>query len=262
MTLSRRALLAVGASATFWNAARGQNSGGVLVFGATGKTGREFIKNLPADVPVTAFVRPTSDRSVLEGRKVSFVTGNALDATDVDRAFEAGSFDTVFAAFQSRPNEPSPYSGSARNIAAAAKRRGVKQIIWIGQVGGSFAPINKDDYPDINFTAFGRAMEDMGFAERAVVDSGVPYTIIRVGAVIMERGKPPHPPTGQGYLITDIKRMGPIAYGDLGRLAAGCVGKTDCFNKVFHATDDTLTSEYKRWRCRRFATPDTIAQCG
>lgn len=268
MMVSRRQVFTLGAGAAtfaFLNAARAQNSaqtsGSVLVFGATGKTGSAFIRALPADVAVTAFVRPTSNRDALNGRNVTFVEGNALTADDVDRAFASGSFSTVFAALQSRPNEPSPYAGSGRNIAAAAKRAGVKQIIWIGQVGASYEPVNPADYPDINFAVFGKAMESMGQAERAIVDSGVPYTFIRVGAVISERGKPPHPPTGQGRLMTDVKKMGPIAYGDLGRLAAGCVGQASCLNRVFHATDDTLGAEYKHWRCRRFATPETIDAC-
>ena len=35
--------------------------------------------------------------------------------------------------------------------------------------------------------------------------------LLRVGAIIVERGKPPQPETGQGRLIDDMKKMGAIA---------------------------------------------------
>lgn len=258
--LSRRFALIGGAAfaTTRLNAA---TLGGVLVFGASGSSGSEFIKHLPSSVKVTAFVRPTSNRDRLAGREMNFVTGDVLNEADVEKAFEGGAFDVVFVALQSRPGQPNPYVGAARHISASAKKHGVKQIIWIGQVGASAAPINQADYPDINFKLFGSSLKEMSAAEKILIDSGVPATIIRVGAVIVERGKPVHPETGKGYLITDLKRMGPIAYGDLGRLAAACAGDDTCMNKIFHAVDDTLSAEYARWRCRRFAAPGEMDKC-
>ncbi|MBM3512593.1 MAG: NAD-dependent epimerase/dehydratase family protein [Alphaproteobacteria bacterium] len=235
--------------------------GRVLVFGASGSSGSEFIKHLPKGTRVTAFVRPTSNRDKLAGLDVAFVTGDALNEADVAAACRAGPFATVFAAFQSRPGEPSPYAGTARNIVKAAKAAGVAQLIWIGQVGAAATPVDPAMYPDINFKLFGPALNEMSAAEKAVVEGSVPYTVIRVGAVIVERGKPPQPETGQGRLINDLTKMGPIAYGDLGRLAAECVGQSRCFNTVFHVTDDTLSAQYARWRCRRFATSETIDRC-
>ncbi|MDX2143967.1 MAG: NAD(P)H-binding protein [Rhodospirillaceae bacterium] len=235
--------------------------GGVLVFGASGSSGSEFIKHLPPGTKVTAFVRPTSKRDKLAGLDVSFVRGNVLNEADVAAAFASGAFKTVFAALQGRPGEPSPYAGAARNIAKAAKASGVAQLIWIGQVGSAPTPVDQSLFPDINFKLFADTLKDMSAAEKSIVDSGVPHTIIRVGAVIVERGRPPQPETGQGRLIEDLTKMGPIAYGDLGRLAAECVGQARCLNKTFHAVDDSLGAQYTRWRCRRFATPETIDQC-
>jgi len=258
--LSRRQII-IGGAALVSSRLNAATSGGVLVFGASGSSGSEFIKHLPSSMKVTAFVRPTSNRDRLAGRAVNFVTGDVLNEADVARAFEAGPFDVVFVALQSRPNQPNPYVGAARHISVQAKKNGVKQIIWIGQVGASAAPIDQADYPDINFKLFGPALKEMSAAEKILIDSGVPTTIIRVGAIIVERGKPVHPETGKGVLITDLKRMGPIAYGDLGRLAAECAGDDKCMNKIFHAVDDSLSAEYARWRCRRFATPETIGTC-
>jgi uncharacterized protein YbjT (DUF2867 family) len=258
--LSRRLAL-IGGAASLTTRLNAAPLGGVLVFGASGSSGSEFIKHLPKDVRITAFVRPTSNRDRLAGREVNFVIGDVLNEADVEKAFSSGPFDTVFVALQSRPNQPNPYVGAARHITVSAKKHGVKQVIWIGQVGASAAPINQADYPDINFKQFGPALKEMSAAEKTLIDSGVPYTVIRVGAVIVERGKPVHPETGKGTLITDLKRMGPIAYGDLGRLSADCAGAETCMNKVFHAVDDTLGAEYARWRCRRFAAPGEMDKC-
>jgi uncharacterized protein YbjT (DUF2867 family) len=259
MMLARRTALAITLAAL--GRAAAAEAGRVLVFGATGGSGSEFIKHLPAGTPITAFVRPASKRDKLAGLNVTYFTGNALDEAEVAAAFKAGSVETVFVALQTRPGEPSPYRGAARNVAAQAKRAGVKQLIWIGQVGAAATPVDRDMYPDINFELFAETLADMSAAEKTVIESGVPYTVIRVGALMVERGRPPQPETGQGRLIEDLSRMGPIAYGDLGRLAAECVGQPRCLNKIFHATDDTLGAQYARWRCRRFATPETIDKC-
>jgi uncharacterized protein YbjT (DUF2867 family) len=259
--LTRRGAVATALAALASSTNAAPITGGVLVFGASGSTGSEFIKHLPPGTQVAAFVRPTSKRDRLAGLDVTYITGDALSEADVAAAFASDAFTTVFAALQSRPGEPSPYAGAARNIAKHAKAAGVAQVIWIGQVGAAATPVDPAMYPDINFKLFGDALKEMSAAEKAVVESGVPYTVIRVGAVIVERGRPPQPETGQGRLIEDLTKMGPIAYGDLGRLAADCVGAARCMNKTFHAVDDTLGAQYARWRCRRFATPETIDRC-
>ncbi|MCB2107866.1 MAG: SDR family oxidoreductase [Rhodobacteraceae bacterium] len=231
--------------------------GGVFVIGATGQTGSNFIENLPADIgPVTAFVRPTSNRARLESRNVNFAVGDVQDFDSVRRAILDARPKIVFVAVQSRRGEKSPYAAAAQSVVEPAREAGVSQIIWIGQAGSSKDGVVRT-FKDINYALFESALEEMSKAEKSLADSGLPLTIIRVGAIIVERGRGAHPPTGKGYLVEDQNAFGPIAYGDLGRLAAGCAGNDDCIGKVFHATDDTLGAEYVRWRCRRFAeNPD------
>ncbi|MSO97300.1 MAG: NAD(P)-dependent oxidoreductase [Rhodospirillaceae bacterium] len=259
--IARRNALSLSIAALASRTSTAQDLGGVLVFGASGGSGSEFIKHLPKDAEVTAFVRPTSKRERLAGLDVDYVTGNVLNEGDVAQAFKSGPFRTVFIGLQNRSNEPSPYVGAMLNITKYAKASGVEQILWIGQVGASAVPIEKADYPDINFELFDDTLKEIGEAEKILVESGVPYTVIRVGALMVERDRAPIAETGRGYLVDNLKIMGPITHGDLGRLAAECVGQARCMNKVFHATDDTLATPYKRWRCRRFATPATIDAC-
>ena len=61
----------------------------VLLFGGTRNTGLEVAKILAERGDrVTAFVRPSSDRSGLEPLGVSFAVGDALDMDSVQAAFD------------------------------------------------------------------------------------------------------------------------------------------------------------------------------
>ena len=262
MALSRRQALALGASALVAGQSARAAPANVLVVGGTGSTGSEFAKRRVArGDSVTVFARPTSKRDKLAGLSVDFASGDVLNEADIAKAIQAKRYDTIFIGLQTRRDQPNPYVGAMRHITKYAKQTGVKQILWIGQVGASAAPIAKADYPDINFELFAPTLKEMSEAEKVLIEGGVPYTVVRVGALIVERGKPQHPPTGQGRLVEDLKAMGPITYGDLAELASGCVAQPKCMNKIFHAVDDTLAAEYKHWRCRRFAAPDKMDAC-
>ena len=67
--------------------------GPVLVFGGTAGVGLETVKVLRTrGIPVTVFVRPTSDRTPLEPLGVSYVVGDALNEQEVTAAFSAADF--------------------------------------------------------------------------------------------------------------------------------------------------------------------------
>lgn len=257
--LDRRGILAA-AAALLPGVARA-DEGGILVFGATGQTGSSFIAALPPNAgTVTAFIRPTSKRDRLDGRRVAYAVGDVWDAPSVRDAIGQAKPRVIFVAVQGRPNQRSPYVGAAQHIVGPAKATGVKQLIWIGQAGSGPSGVVRG-YADINYALFEKELAEMSEAERILAESGLPLTVIRVGAIISDRLRGAHPPTGQGRLVADERTFGPIAYGDLGRLAAGCVDNPSCVGRVFHATDDTLGADFARWRCRRFASnPD--AECG
>lgn len=236
----------------------------VLMFGGAGSTGSQVAKHLVARVDdVVVFVRPPSDRTKLNGLKVEFVTGDVNDAPSVAAAFSRVRPDYVVSTMQDRPGEKTPHGDGDGHIAAAAKASGVKQVLVVSSIAAAVVDGTDADratLPDINFKAFAHIIREKAAGERKLIESGVPYTIIRIGALIVERGKPMHPGTGQGYL-TDKRVMGPITYPDLGRLMFDCVGADRCMNKIFYATDDSLDAEYKNWRCRRFAK-DPDKECG
>ncbi len=228
--------------------------GGVLVIGASGDAGSEFIKYLPSDLgPITAFLRPTSNLRLLGGRDLRFVVGDVQDARSVEAAILSTRPSVVFISMNARRGEPYPFVPAAQAVIGPAKAVGVRQIIWIGQAGASKDGVVRG-FPDINYPLFEDILGGIGAGEKVLLESGLPVTVIRVGAIIIEgagRGGV-HPATGKGYLVENERTFGPIAYGDLGRLAAQCAGKSECIGKTFHATDDSLGPEYQYWRCNRF----------
>jgi nucleoside-diphosphate-sugar epimerase len=245
-----RALLA--AAMLLIAAAAGAAQDHVLVVGGAGHLGAEISKALVArGVAVTAMVRPTSDRSRLAGVPVAFVVGDATRPDDVLAAARSRPFRAIVDAIAGAPGEPAPYAAAQAAIIAAAKATGVEQIVLNSSAGAGDGS-NAADYPDVNVARFKAGLIEKGRAEAILRSSGVPYTIIRSGAILIERGEPPHPPTGKAYLVEDDKLVGPTTYGDLGRLVAACVLNARCYNAVFHATDDTLGPEFARWRCMRF----------
>ena len=108
----------------------------VLVFGATRNTGLEVTKLLTMrGDKVTAFVRPTSDRTALEPLGVDFAVGDAMEPESIDKAFDTSEFDAVLTTIGNlRANPPPDYQGNA-NIFDAAKRAGVERVIMVSTIG-------------------------------------------------------------------------------------------------------------------------------
>ena len=79
-------------------------------------------------------------------------------------------------------------------------------------------------------------LEAKGEAEDLLKASGIVYTIIRNGR-IMQDGTPA---TGNASLSRDDTTMSKITRADLAILTLWCLGNPDCFDKTFHAVDDSL----------------------
>ena len=236
----------------------------VLIFAGTDNTGSRLTKHLvDRGFAVSVFVRPTSDRARLDGSAVTFVVGDVTDSSSVDAAFERVRPAIVIAVMQTRRAQPSPHGDPEVALVRWAERVGSKQFIYLSSVGaGPDTPAQRARYPDVNYDLFadGLALKDQ--VERALLASTVAHTIIRSGSILAEAGREPVPGTGRAYFTEDQEVMGPITYDDLARLMSRCVGLRACFDKTYHATDDTLGPEYNHWRCRRFArTSDLAAEC-
>lgn len=203
----------------------------VLVFGATGRLGAAIVKALPADIgPVTAFARHGSDRTLLAGTAVNYVEGDALSAADVARAIQTVKPEIVINAMAKGNFQGPFYETTQEYITAAAKAHGVKQIIFVGALGaGDSRPV----YPERRWKMFGPAITDKDNAEKAIMASGVGYTIIRNDQIVSDSV----PATGKAQLTEDQRAMGAITRADLGALIAGCAGAPRCMNKIYHGVD-------------------------
>jgi len=106
----------------------------VIVFGATGDTGRWIIRRAVQEGhDVTAFVRDPGRMRVVQDR-VKVARGDVLDATAVDGAV-AGQ-DAVLSALGSTARNPAPVlSTGVRHILDAMERHRVRRIVALSAAG-------------------------------------------------------------------------------------------------------------------------------
>lgn len=165
----------------------------VLVFGGSGRLGSEVVQNLlAAGEKVVVFVRPTSDRSKLDGMDVDFVVGDLTDSDSVKAAFEGRDIDAVINTVALRPGEGSPYVIGERNIDAATKGRDLAHMILFSATG---AGDSKSTIPPQFYDGFKQTYLDREASEDIIKASGTPYTFIRLGTVHDKTE------TGSGYLV-------------------------------------------------------------
>jgi len=215
-------------------AAAGRN---VIVFGATGKLGIEIVRDLREHGDrVTAFVRPSSDRSPLEPLGVEFAVGDVLDPASVQAAVQAGGFDAAIATIAGLSVPDLDRQGNI-NVADAAAAAGVKRVILISTVG---AGDSHDAAPLISRLALSKVLPQKTAAEDHFRASGLDYTIIRPG------GLPPGVvATGRGLLSEDAATMGFIKRPDLARLVLGVLYDDATIGKTLAAVDPGLSRPWE-----------------
>lgn len=82
-----------------------------------------------------------------------------------------------------------------------------------------------------------RSHDRQSRAEQIIIDSGVPYTIIRNGLL----PKDPQPPaTGRAYLTSDLTSFGEVTRDDLAILTLDVMDNPARLNRLYHAIDPEL----------------------
>lgn len=203
--------------------------GPVLVFGGTGGTGLATVQFLrKQDVPVTVFVRPTSDISVLEPLDVKTVVGDALDAADVNAAYASEEFASVVSSLGGRRGEPRPDLIGNRNINNGALASGVRRVIQVTAVG-----TGKTREAPADMNSFAAIIYLKTLAEDELMASGLDYTIVRPPA--LRRGEA----TGRG-ILAEGENTGAIDRQELGRMIVQFLDDDATIGKILYPVDPGL----------------------
>ncbi len=209
----------------------------VLVLGANGQLGAAIVRLLVTNGrPVTAMVRENSDRKLLEGLNIEYVTGDVTNDADVAAAFKGRRYSAIIVALRVNNGDIHFYEKALAPIGKYATAAGVQQIIHHGAVGAGknidrIAHEGWDRIPGI----YDR-MRDQGIGEDLVRASGVPYTIIRNARIYPADA----PSTGKAQLTEDDSVVSPMTRADLAIFTLRCLGNRSCYNKTYHVKDDSL----------------------
>ncbi len=205
----------------------------VLLFGGTRNTGLEVAKILAGRGDrVTAFVRPSSDRSGLEPLGVSFAVGDALDLESVQAAFAGGDYTSVITTVGCFSCDPRPDYLGNRNIFDAAEEAGVQRMVFVTSIGSGDSEMAA---PWLARVFLREILPLKTQAEDHLMASGLDYTIIRPGAL---RSRPP---TGKGYLSESRDAEGIINRSDLAGLIVEALDDNATTGKVLAAVDSEMS---------------------
>ena len=160
----------------------------LVVFGATGGTGRELVKQALGHAhSVRAFVRDPDKLKVIHHR-LEVVTGDVQDTKSVAAAV-AGQ-DAVLCAlgvYERKPN--TVLSDAVRTIVKAMKKQRVRRLLFVSSLGvgeskGQLGPL----YNGILLPLLLKEIfADKEKAETVVRDSGLDWTIVRPGRLTKAR---------------------------------------------------------------------------
>ena len=152
----------------------------LAIFGATGKTGIELVKQaLDKGHTVTAFVRDAA-RLVIENERLTLVTGDAFDPTSVAQATQGQ--DAVICALGagSELKKTTVRTTGTINIISGMQKNNVKRLtvvtaMGVGESWDTLSLFNKFFFA----TLLKSSREDHETQESAVRESGLDWTIIR-----------------------------------------------------------------------------------
>src|SRR5262245_39347841 len=144
----------------------------ILVSGGTGTLGRLVVSRLRSagrDVRVLSRRSREGGKGLKEGGEgIAFVRGDLATGEGIEAAVE-GTEIIVHCAGSSKRDEE-----KARNLVQAASRAGAQHLLYISVVGADRIPVESS----IDRAMFGYFGSKLA-AERAVADSGLPWTTLR-----------------------------------------------------------------------------------
>lgn len=154
----------------------------VLIFGATGATGRDVMKlALDLGYAVTAFVRNRA-KVDLDHPALTVVQGDVMDLTSVERAVPG--HDAVLCSLGDGMTGKVRSTGT-QNIIRAMQKTGVRRLICQSTIGAGDSQGNLNFY--WKYVMFGillrRALADTHLQEQYIRQSRLDWTIVRPGSL-------------------------------------------------------------------------------
>ena len=176
----------------------------ILVIGATGTIGKDVVKDLKAKgEQVRAMVRDTEKAPATREPGVEYVTGARENYESVIAALQG--MEKAFLLSNEDPRMPDLHG----NFAAAAKDAGLRHLVRL-----SILPANPDAPIPI--------AKWHGEADRSVMDSGVPYTILRP-SYFMQNNMGGGATIASGGTIYSVMGEGKVGHIDTRDIAAVAV---------------------------------------
>ena len=152
----------------------------LAIFGATGKTGIELVKQaLEQGHAVTAFVRDPA-RLAIEDENLTFVTGDVFDAASVVKAVKGQDAAICALGAGSDLKKTTIRTTGTINIISGMQRHNVRRLLVVTAMGtgeswNRLSLVNKFFYA----TLLKSSREDHESQETAVKESGLDWTIVR-----------------------------------------------------------------------------------
>jgi putative NADH-flavin reductase len=151
----------------------------VAIFGSTGGTGRELVKQaLAAGHEVTAFAR-SSDSGLCQGPLLRIVTGGITDPVKVELAIKGQQ--AVLSALGAKGKIRICAPGTS-NILAAMHRLGVRRLLAVSAFGAAESH-DRSLYSRLLWLAIHDRMEDKDEMERLIQASDLEWTLVRPPAL-------------------------------------------------------------------------------
>jgi uncharacterized protein YbjT (DUF2867 family) len=156
----------------------------VVVFGSTGQTGKELVKQLvAAGHHVTAFARTPEKVDTIGGR-VAVLKGDARDEASILRAVNGQ--DAVFHAVAQRYiKKDNLQTVFAELLTEAMKDAGVSRLIVLSAWGSGDSYVQAKPFMRLaRHTVLRNVFEDKARAEEIITHSGLDYTLVRPGLLL------------------------------------------------------------------------------
>jgi putative NADH-flavin reductase len=195
----------------------------IAVFGSTGKTGIEVVKQaLEQGHTVTAFVRDPA-RLPIENDNLTFATGDVFDAASVAEAVEGQDAVVCALGAGQELKKTTVRTDGTVNIISAMQAHDVKRLAVVTAMGIG------ESWDDLSFfnklffaTLLRSARNDHGTQEAAVKESGLDWTIVR--------------PSG----LTDTPRTGEYAVGERISAETSRIPRADVADLILKALQEKL----------------------